>query len=90
MQGIRGVISTLTNDGREVMGPGVLVWHYPENSIVNNSLLTVESNHFCVLKSTRRDPQRLRYRAIPGHHAGPADPRLVHPGLLWRSEPVAV
>jgi membrane protease subunit (stomatin/prohibitin family) len=33
------------------MGPGVLVWHYPDNSIVNNSLLTVESNHFCVLKS---------------------------------------
>ena len=33
------------------MGPDVLVWHYPDNSIVNNSLLTVESNHFCVLKS---------------------------------------
>lgn len=49
--GIRQVISTLTNDGQEVMGPGVLVWHYPDNSIGNNSLLTVESNHFCVLKS---------------------------------------
>lgn len=51
MQGIRGVISTLTSDGQEIMGPGVLVWHYPDNSIVNNSLLTLESNHFCVLKS---------------------------------------
>jgi len=51
VQGIRGVISTLGSDGREVMGPGILVWHYPDNSIVNNSLLTVESNHFCVLKS---------------------------------------
>src|SRR5215469_15871885 len=51
MQGVRSVISTLTSDGQEVMGPGVLVWHYPDNSIVNNSLLTVESNHFCVLKS---------------------------------------
>ena len=51
MQGIRGVISTLGGDGREVMGPGILLWHYPDNSIVNNSLLTVESNHFCVLKS---------------------------------------
>jgi membrane protease subunit (stomatin/prohibitin family) len=51
VQGIRGVISTLTSDGQEIMGPGVLVWHYPDNSIVNNSLLTVESNHFCVLKS---------------------------------------
>lgn len=48
---IRNVISTLTSDGREVMGPGVLLWHYPENSIVSGSLLTVESNHFCVLKS---------------------------------------
>jgi membrane protease subunit (stomatin/prohibitin family) len=51
MQGIRSVISTLSNDGREIMGPGLLLWHYPDNSIVNNSLLTVESNHFCVLKS---------------------------------------
>lgn len=47
----RGVISTLGPDGREVMGPGVLAWHYPDNSIVSGSLLTVESNHFCVLKS---------------------------------------
>lgn len=51
MQGIRTVISTLGSDGREIMGPGILLWHYPENSIVNNSLLTVESNHFCVLKA---------------------------------------
>lgn len=51
MQGIRSVISTLAGDGREIMGPGILLWHYPDNSIVNNSLLTVESNHFCVLKS---------------------------------------
>jgi membrane protease subunit (stomatin/prohibitin family) len=47
----RGVISTLGGDGRELMGPGVLAWHYPDNSIVSGSLLTVESNHFCVLKS---------------------------------------
>ena len=32
-------------------GPDVLLWHYPNNDIVNGSLLTVESNHFCVLKS---------------------------------------
>ena len=43
MQGIRGVISTLGGDGREVMGPGILLWHYPDNSIVNNSLLTGEA-----------------------------------------------
>jgi membrane protease subunit (stomatin/prohibitin family) len=33
------------------MGPEVLLWHYPHNDIMNGSLLTVESNHFCVLKS---------------------------------------
>jgi membrane protease subunit (stomatin/prohibitin family) len=51
MAGIRSVISTLADNGEEVMGPGILLWHYPDNSIVNNSLLTVESNHFCVLKA---------------------------------------
>ena len=51
MPGIRSVISTLTDNGEEIMGPEVLLWHYPNNDIVNGSLLTVESNHFCVLKS---------------------------------------
>jgi membrane protease subunit (stomatin/prohibitin family) len=48
---IRNVISTLNNDGSEVMGPGVLLYHFPGNDITTGSLLTVESNHFCVLKS---------------------------------------
>ncbi len=51
MPGIRNVISTLLGDGQEVMGPEILLWHYPNNDIMNGSLLTVESNHFCVLKS---------------------------------------
>jgi membrane protease subunit (stomatin/prohibitin family) len=51
MTGIRNVISTLTANGEEVMGPEILLWHYPSNDIINGSLLTVESNHFCVLKS---------------------------------------
>ena len=51
MSGIRGVISTLTPNGEEMMGPNVLLWHYPNNDIMSGSLLTVESNHFCVLKS---------------------------------------
>ncbi|HZS91169.1 MAG TPA: SPFH domain-containing protein [Chloroflexota bacterium] len=51
MAGFRNVISTLTNNGEEVMGRDVLLFHYPANDITNNSLLTVESNHFCVLKS---------------------------------------
>ena len=48
---MRNVISTLNSDGTEVMGPGILMYHYPGNDIMNGSLLTVESNHFCVLKS---------------------------------------
>jgi membrane protease subunit (stomatin/prohibitin family) len=51
MAGIRNVISTLSDNGEEVMGPEILLWHYPNNDIINGSLLTVESNHFCVLKS---------------------------------------
>ncbi len=51
MPGIRNVISTLADNGEEVMGPEILLWHYPNNDIMNGSLLTVESNHFCVLKS---------------------------------------
>lgn len=45
------VISTLGPNGEEVLGPDILLWHYPRNDIVSGSLLTVESNHFCVLKS---------------------------------------
>lgn len=51
MPGVRSVISTLTTNGEEVMGPDILLWHYPDPSVVNGSLITVESNHFCVLKS---------------------------------------
>jgi membrane protease subunit (stomatin/prohibitin family) len=51
MPGIRNVISTLGANGEEIMGPEILLWHYPNNDIINGSLLTVESNHFCVLKS---------------------------------------
>ena len=51
MAGVRSVISTLTDNGEEIMGPEILLWHYPNNDIINGSLLTVESNHFCVLKS---------------------------------------
>ena len=47
----RNVISTLLPNGEEVMGPNILLWHYPNNDIMNQSLLTVESNHFCILKS---------------------------------------
>lgn len=48
---IHNVISTLNANGEEVMGPDVLLFHYPGTDIQNGSLLTVESNQFCVLKS---------------------------------------
>ena len=48
---LKGVISTLSPDGQELMGPDVLLFHFPDNSIVSGSLLTVDTNHFCVLKS---------------------------------------
>ena len=48
---LRNVVSTLNNDGQEVMGPQVLLYHVPSDGIANGTLLTVESNHFCVLKS---------------------------------------
>ena len=47
----RQVISTLTGDGVDVMGPDTLAYHYPDQNIVTGSLLTVEANHFGVLKS---------------------------------------
>ena len=47
----RQVVSTLNDDGTDVMGPEVMAFHYPEQNLVSGSLLTVESNHFAVLKS---------------------------------------
>lgn len=47
----RQVISTLKNDGTDIMGPTTLAWHFPDQNIVSGSLLTVEANHFAVLKS---------------------------------------
>ena len=47
----RQVVSTLNNDGTDVMGPNVLGFHYPDQNLVSGSLLTVEANHFAVLKS---------------------------------------
>ena len=47
----RQVVSTLNNDGTDVMGPNILAFHYPDQNLVSGSLLTVEANHFAVLKS---------------------------------------
>ncbi len=47
----RQVICTLRSDGTDIMGSSTLAWKYPDSSIISGSLLTVESNHFAVLKS---------------------------------------
>jgi membrane protease subunit (stomatin/prohibitin family) len=48
---IQNVISTLSDDGQELMEPEVLLYHVPTSSITSGTLLTVESNHFAVVKS---------------------------------------
>src|ERR1700756_5169853 len=47
----RKIISTLRNDGSDRLGKTELAVKIADESIVSGSLLTVESNHFCVLKS---------------------------------------
>lgn len=47
----RQVISTLNRDGTDRMGMATLALKIADDTIVSGSLLTVESNHFCVLKS---------------------------------------
>src|ERR1700756_584783 len=47
----RKIISTLRNDGSDILGTKCLAVKIADESIVSGSLLTVESNHFCVLKS---------------------------------------
>jgi membrane protease subunit (stomatin/prohibitin family) len=47
----RQVITSLMSDGTDMLGTTVLAVKIVDESIVSGSLLTVESNHFCVLKS---------------------------------------
>jgi membrane protease subunit (stomatin/prohibitin family) len=47
----RQVITTLDGNGISAMGPDVLAFKIADESIVSGSLLTVETNEFCVLKS---------------------------------------
>jgi membrane protease subunit (stomatin/prohibitin family) len=47
----RQVITSLLSDGTDMLGTKVLAVKIADESIVSGSLLTVESNHFCVLKS---------------------------------------
>lgn len=47
----RQVITTVQSDGSDALGTRTVAYKIADDSIVSGSLLTVESNHFCVLKS---------------------------------------
>jgi membrane protease subunit (stomatin/prohibitin family) len=47
----RQVITSLQRDGSDMLGTKSLAVKIADENIVSGSLLTVESNHFCVLKS---------------------------------------
>jgi membrane protease subunit (stomatin/prohibitin family) len=47
----RQVITSILRDGTDMLGTKSLAVKIADDSIVSGSLLTVESNHFCVLKS---------------------------------------
>ena len=47
----RQVITSLLRDGTDMLGTKSIAVKIVDESIVSGSLLTVESNHFCVLKS---------------------------------------
>ncbi len=47
----RQVITALNNDGTDMLGTRNVAIKIVDESIVSGSLLTVESNHFCILKS---------------------------------------
>jgi membrane protease subunit (stomatin/prohibitin family) len=47
----RQVITTVLSDGSDALGTRTVAYKIADDSIVSGSLLTVESNHFCVLKS---------------------------------------
>jgi membrane protease subunit (stomatin/prohibitin family) len=47
----RQVITSLQRDGTDALGTRTVAMKIADESIVSGSLLTVESNHFCVLKS---------------------------------------
>src|ERR1700729_905707 len=47
----RQVITSILPDGTDMLGTKSLAVKLMDESIVSGSLLTVESNHFCVLKS---------------------------------------
>jgi membrane protease subunit (stomatin/prohibitin family) len=47
----RQVISAFTQDGKDMLGTKNLAVRIPDASIVSGSLVTVETNHFCIVKA---------------------------------------
>ena len=50
----RQVITSLLSDGTDMLGTKSLAVKIADESIVSGSLLTVESNHFCVSNRAAR------------------------------------
>lgn len=48
---LRGVITALDEQGNDILGTTRIGYRVHGESIVSGSLLTVESNHFAVIKS---------------------------------------
>jgi hypothetical protein len=61
----RQVITTVRSDGSDALGTRTVAYKIADESIVSGSLLTVESNHFCVLKSRGRCSMSMKQGNMP-------------------------
>jgi RND superfamily putative drug exporter len=82
----RSVIWTRTAVGKEIMGPDILLWCYPEKHIVDGSMLIVKSNQFCILKG--RDTILNVYEAGQHKIQTPDDPLSDSTQLTFNGEPI--
>src|SRR3984957_11847905 len=83
----RQVITSLLNDGTGILGTKSLAVKIADENIVSGSLLTVERNHFCVLKS--RGPVLNGYETGEFGLAPPDNPLLgsIAQGFFGGSSP---
>ena len=80
----RQVITSLLRDGTDMLGTKNVAVKIVDESIVSGSLLTVESNHFCVLKSRGAVLNVYETGQYALDHAGQAAGRLDRAGLFRR------
>jgi membrane protease subunit (stomatin/prohibitin family) len=48
---VRQVVRSLQEDGRDTLSPGVMIWRDHNVDIQNRSILIVESNEKCVVRT---------------------------------------